>query len=74
MKTKATSKIVTPTKVTTTTAKVKNNIFGRAVIKTKKTTDSYAPIAAGGTVYQGSNTVKTKKVYKNGVLMKSKIR
>jgi hypothetical protein len=64
MKSKATNKVVTNNTITTTKAKVKNNIFGKQVVKIKKTVDTYAPTANGGRVFQGSKTTKTKRVYK----------
>lgn len=71
MKSKATLKTQKGNTFTTLTAKVKNG-KKRSVVKTKKVTDTFLPIAAGGRAFTASKTVKTKKVYKNGKLVKSK--
>lgn len=55
--------------------KVKNNnLTGRSVVKTKKTISDFK-VGNTGTAYfnpKGSSVTKTKKVYKNGVLVKTK--
>ncbi len=64
MKSKATTTSDYGSKVVRTTSTVKNRLFGGTVKKLEKVTDTYAPIASGGRVYQGTKTEKTKKVIK----------
>jgi hypothetical protein len=64
MKSTATSTRDYGNRVVTQTATVKNRMFGGTVKKLKTTTERYTPIASGGRVYQGTSTVKSKKVFK----------